>query len=81
MIKNTFVISNVKVNFKALMPMFLFIEDIWPYQFHSGIQYTKFMEQCMVETNFLTTIKYSPSVMHRIESVSDSTADYLEEKN
>ena len=54
--------ANLKVNAKALMPFFLFVEDIWPYQFHSGIEYPSFMEQCMVEADFFTTIKYKPPV-------------------
>ena len=46
---NVLFLSFIKVNLKFFVPIFIFVEDVWPYQFHNGVEYTPFMEKCMEE--------------------------------
>ena len=47
-----------RTNFKLLIPIYIFIEDIWPYQFHRDVRYTNFMEGCMNESALLFNLKF-----------------------
>lgn len=70
----------MKINLKFFIPLFLFIEDLWPYQFHGGITYTPFMEACMEEMEFLNYIRLDPTFMKPLQ-IQDRIFRKSKEKN
>ena len=68
----------MKSSFKFIVPLSLFLEDLWLYRFHYEVQYPFLMEICMQDVDLINELKLKPEFLENINfnnSIGRSTAE------